>query len=46
MTEPKTVAAPRCTEQQLVGNLSEAREIIEEIEREIYWSKRRSGEGR
>ncbi len=23
-----------------------AREIIEEIEREIYWSKRRSGEGR
>jgi hypothetical protein len=29
MTEPKTVAAPRCTEQQLIGNLSEAREIIE-----------------
>ena len=29
MTTEKTDAAPRCTEQQLVGNLAEAREIIE-----------------
>lgn len=29
MTTEKTDAAPRCPEQQLVGNLAEAREIIE-----------------